>query len=335
MAEPKINAKDALERVQRFDPETISRDKDLGTALNFSEAVEPAKRIIALFQQFPSEYVSDLPINKQEQLKSQADSFYNQLDQIVKFDPKQDNAYGVRTSLIQSLKDQYEAYFNFLSPLIAYGASRVRDYRALEREARAAMQAASDRADEATKSLENSQKEAERILAEVRKVAAEQGVSQQAVYFQTESANHDTDAATWRTATIWTAVGLGAYAALTATMHKWSWIAPGNGYEAIQLGLSKVLIFAVIAYMLILCAKNFLAHRHNAVVNRHRQNALLTFNALVSAAKGEEQKDIVLTYAAACIFAPQDTGFTKSAAGQPDIPSNIIQAAPKMMPGSS
>ena len=187
----KSTAQLSLERIQTFDTEAISRDQDLGTALNFREAVEPAQRVVALFQQFPSEYVSDLPTAKREQLKSQADSFYNQLDQIVKFDPKQDNAYGARTALIASIKDQYESHFNFLSPLIAYGASRMRDYRAIEREARAAMQAASDRADEATKSLEGSQKEAERILAEVRKVAAEQGVSQQAIYFQTESSNHD------------------------------------------------------------------------------------------------------------------------------------------------
>ncbi|XSC46992.1 hypothetical protein ACF1BQ_016095 [Bradyrhizobium sp. RDT10] len=331
----KSKAQQSLERIQSFDAESISRDQDLGTALNFRDAVEPAKKVIGLFQQFPSEYVFDLPTNKQEQLKSQADAFYNHLDQIVNFDPKQDNAYGARTSLISSIKDQYDSHFNFLSPLIAYGASRIRDYRALEREARAAMQAASDRADEATKSLESNQKEAERILAEVRKVAAEQGVSQQAIYFQTEGSNHDANATSWRNATICTAIGLATYAALTATMHKWAWLAPNSTYESVQLGLSKVLIFAVIAYMLILCARNFLAHRHNSIVNRHRQNALLTFNALASAAKGEEQKDIVLTYAAACIFAPQDTGFTKSASGQPEIPTNIIQAAPKIMPGSS
>lgn len=335
MTEQSLAAKKSLDRIQTFDPDSLSREQDLGTALNFKEAVEHAKRVISLFQQFPSEYVADLPNSRQEQLRNQADSFFNQLDEILKFDAKRDNAYGVRTNLISSIRDQYETYFNFLSPLIAYGASKVRDYRALEREARAAMQAASDRADEATKNLEISQREAERILTEVRRVAAEQGVSQQAIYFQTESMNHDSDATKWRNATIGTAAGLAIYAAITVTMHKWTWLNPANSYEAIQLALSKVLIFIVIAYMLVLCARNFLSHRHNTVINRHRQNALLTFNALASAAKGEEQKDIVLTYAAACIFAPQDTGYIKSSSGQLEIPTNIIQAVPKMVPGTS
>jgi hypothetical protein len=102
------------------------------------------------------------------------------------------------------------------------------------------------------------------------------------------------------------------------------------------LGLSKILIFAVLAYMLLLCARNFLSHKHNAIVNKHRQNALLTFNALVAAAGTEERRDVILTYAAACIFSPQDTGYTKAGAGpQSEMPLNIIQALPKLMSGGS
>jgi hypothetical protein len=180
-----------------------------------------------------------------------------------------------------------------------------------------------------TAELNKNKQEAERILADVRNVAAETGVSQQAIYFQQDSNDHDKQASTWQTRTIWLAVALGIYAAISATFHKLAWLEPKSTYDAFQLGLSKVLIFVVIAYMLLLSARNFLAHKHNAIVNRHRQNALLTFNALVDAAKGEDRKDIVLTYAAACIFSPQETGYTKTGGGQPEMPASIIQALPK------
>jgi hypothetical protein len=75
-------------------------------------------------------------------------------------------------------------------------------------------------------------------------------------------------------------------------------------------------------YALVLCSRTFLAHTHNAIVNRHRQNALLTFQALVNAAKEESKKDIILTHASACMFSPQETGFTKHAS---EGTSNIIQ----------
>ena len=83
--------------------------------------------------------------------------------------------------------------------------------------------------------------------------------------------------------------------------------------------------------MLFLCARNFLSHKHNAIVNKHRQNALLTFNALVDAAKSEDRRDVVLTYAASCIFSPQDTGYAKSSGGvSAEAPLNLIQAMPRL-----
>jgi hypothetical protein len=85
--------------------------------------------------------------------------------------------------------------------------------------------------------------------------------------------------------------------------------------------------------MLLLSARNFLSHKHNEIVNRHRQNALLTFKALVDAAGQKEAQDVVLSYAAACIFAPQETGYTKTTGTMPEVPTNIIQSVPKLAAG--
>jgi hypothetical protein len=206
---------------------------------------------------------------------------------------------------------------------------------ALEREARAAMQSAVDQTAALTKELAAPKQEADKILDDVRRVAAEQGVSQQAMYFHNESLEHEKEADSWRAATIWIAVGLAIYLVLSVFFDKWTGLQPTDAYSASQIAVSKVLIFAVMAYMLILSARNFLSHKHNEIVNRHRQNALLTFNALVNAAGNDEARDIVLTYAAACIFAPQETGYTKpggNVAGA--VPTNIIQAVPKSVSGA-
>jgi hypothetical protein len=208
------------------------------------------------------------------------------------------------------------------------------DFEALERQARASVQAAEDRAAEATRQLEIHQEEAKRILDDVRRVAAEQGVSQQAIYFQNESSAHEDQAKRWQWNTIYVAIGLGVYAVISATAHKWSFLTPAGPYDAFQLGLSKILIFGVIAYMLFLSARNFLAHKHNAIVNRHRYNALLTFTALSDAARGPENRDIVLTHAAACIFAPQETGYTKGHS-QPESVASVVQALPRLLASPS
>jgi hypothetical protein len=328
------SALQSLTRVQNFDVSRLAGVERLGAELNFREAVEPANRVISLFNQFPSQYLTELPASQQQRMKEQADAFYNVLEQILSFDPKQSDAYGARTALISNVEQQYDAVFKALSGLIAYGASRLRDFSALERDARASIQAAKDRADDATKALEGQQAEAERILADVRRVAAEQGVSQQAIYFKEEAEAHERDAEDWRWKTIYVAAALVVFAVFSIFLHKIPKLVPETPYDAFQLGLSKILIFGVIAYVLLLCARNFLSHKHNAIVNKHRYNALLTFTALANAANGPEPRDIVLSYAAACIFSPQDTGYVK-ANPAPEVPVGLVQTLPRLVGGTS
>ena len=101
------------------------------------------------------------------------------------------------------------------------------------------------------------------------------------------------------------------------------------------MAVSKILIFSVISFILYLSARNFLSHKHNAVVNRHRQNALMTYKALVEAA-GEKQQasEAVLLHAAACIYAPQPTGY---AGGGSDVQgaTSVIELLSKPLSASS
>jgi hypothetical protein len=169
------------------------------------------------------------------------------------------------------------------------------------------------------------QEEGKKILDDIRAVAAEQGVSQQSIYFKSESDKLEEAAENWKLATVVLAVVMVIYVGAAAFLHKWSVLAPTNTYESIQLTASKVLIFAVIAFMLALAARNYLASKHNAIINRHRYNALLTFKALVDAATTPENRDIVLNHAAACIYAPQETGYSKGASERTEIVPNIIE----------
>ncbi|WP_319826291.1 hypothetical protein [Thalassovita sp.] len=123
---------------------------------------------------------------------------------------------------------------------------------------------------------------------------------------------HQKEAEVWRKRTGNWAIVLGLFAAATLFLHKCPWIKPENNLEAAQLIVSKVLLFGVVAYMLSLSAKNYLSHRHNEVVNRHRQNALMTYRSLVEAGSTQEARDIILQQAASAIYQQQDTGYVKT-----------------------
>ena len=101
----------------------------------------------------------------------------------------------------------------------------------------------------------------------------------------------------WRKRTTKLAIGLGIYAAVSVLLHKIPYLVPSSTYETVQLAISKVLIFSVIAYMLFLSARNFLSHKHNAIVNRHRQNALMTHRALIEAAGDHGIREAIMVQA--------------------------------------
>lgn len=325
---PLSAAQASLERMQNFDTSQLERD-ELGKSFNFRSAIEPADRLKGLFQKVPLGSLNEFPDQQLDKIQKQADSVFNLLEQVEGFDETQANATEARNGIIQSIKDVYQNAFNTLMPFISYGVARTVDFQTLESDGRAVLQSIKDQTDGALKEIDESKSEASNVLDEIKRTAAEQGVSQQAHYFSEEATHHDTEASKWKTTTQRWAAALIIYGIVSFFLHKIPVIAPSGVPEAIIFVASKILIFAVLTYMLILSARNFLSHKHNAVVNKHRQNALMTFNALVNAGQGKETQDIVLSHASACIFTAQDTGYTKHGGSNSGQMPNIIDMIPK------
>lgn len=318
----------SLERIQGFDTKTLKRD-ELGKSFNFQAAVNPASRLISAFQKVPLDSLPEFPDSQLSQIQSQADAVFNMFEEVAAFDETQANASEARNNLIQKIVKHYQRAFDTLMPFISYGVARTVDFQRLETDGRAVLQGIKDQTTGVLEEIETSKTEASKALDEIKKVSAERGVSQQAHYFAQEAEDHDSHADNWKKTTQKWAIGLIVYGIISFFLHKIPWISPTGIAEAIIFVASKILIFAVLIYMLILSARNFLSHKHNAIVNKHRQNALMTFNALVQAGKGSDTQDIVLTHAASCIFSPQDTGYTKHGGANSAQSPNITDLIPK------
>lgn len=303
-------AKNSLTRVQNFNADSLPRSETLGAAFSFSAAVRPAQEIIDLYKRLSVSALADFPDAVLKNIKSRADSTYNLFEQILDFDAGQQDPSSVRSKLIDDVEKAYATIFNDLHPYISYSLHRAADFQRLDEEARATFQSIKDEAKTIHQSLLESESEAQSVLEEIRNVAAEEGVTQQAVHFNSAHQHHIERASDWRKFVNYLAIALGAFAFLSLFIHRIPYLRPETPYDAFQLSVSKVLIFSVIAYMLFLSAKNFLNHKHNAIVNKHRQNALMTYTALVEASGDGGVKDAVLLQAANCIFSPQSTGYT-------------------------
>jgi hypothetical protein len=149
----------------------------------------------------------------------------------------------------------------------------------------------------------------ESTLEQVRKAAAEVGVAQHAIHFQNEASSHLKLSKLWLAATLILALltlGYGAFNVWYYSTH----ILTLSSSQAIQLGISKLVIFAVLYFGVVWSGKIYKAQQHNYVVNRHRQNALSTFETFVKAASEDQTKNAVLIQATQSIFSPQISGFT-------------------------
>lgn len=306
------STRDALDRVQQFDASALSREADLGKQMNFSEAVEPSQALINIYRRIPLTALDDFSDGQLNVISQQAQADFNVFKQILEFNANAANAANSRTGMINTLKTRRDQLFDQLWQYVAYGVARITDTSLLETEARATIQSIKDQSEKLTTQLHAAKNDADSALAEIRAVAAEQGVSQQAIHFKQEAEEQEILATIWLKYTYWFAAAVGCFAVLSMFLHKIEWIRPGNPAEMFQLISSKVLIFAVLGYLLLMASRNYATHKHNVVVNRHRQNALLTYRSLVEASGEAGTENIVLAHAASCIFSPQETGFSNS-----------------------
>ena len=321
----------AFKRIQQFDVSTLPRSGELGQELSFSDAVEPAKRLIGLYSRVSLSALEDFPETELKALETHANADYNHFKNILDFKVQgTPNPDQIRDSHIRAIIDRYAPGFQRLKDVISYSACRTTDFKLIEHEARGVFQKIEDQSHGITTQLEESKKQAAGILDEIRKVAAEQGVSQQAIYFKKEHELHETESEKWFKYTLIMAVVLAIVAVAFVFASKWDWLAPKDSYEALQLVASKIFIYATLSYLLYMAGKNFLSHKHNSVLNRHRQNALMTFKAMSDAGKTQECKEIILAQAAYCMFSPQETGYIKVVSGDSGM-RTFLEAIPKSL----
>lgn len=314
-----------LQQLRSFDPASIARTDDLGRQLAFTDSVPTVAGIVQLFRQISDDILSELPGNLTNAVQNNATNCWATIKNMLAFNPNQaGNAAAERQGLVDQLKQQHYEAMTQLGPVLAFAACRDRDQSETEERAQFLL----TQAEETLAKINEMQSQAQDVTTEVRKLAAEAGVATQATYFDEQATSHATAADKWQKQTYNMAWALGGFAALTWALG-YILPTPSNAYQAVQLAVSKVLIFSTIAFILFLSARTLMAHRHNEVVNRHRNNALKTFNALADAATSEQTREVVLTHASACIYGPQESGFTKPGAGQAG--PSLVEVLPRIL----
>ena len=162
---------------------------------------------------------------------------------------------------------------------------------------------------------------------------AKEGVSKHKDIFKRQAEQHRQASQRWLIATGALIVAFGAI---------FYWL-----FEALKLGgtewigvlqnvFTKGFLLALMYFVLNRSNRNYTAHKHLEVVNRHRQNALDTFDDFVeSAGDNRETRDAVLLAATNAIFDANQSGYLSAKMKGTESVNPLQQVVRAVLPGSS
>lgn len=172
------------------------------------------------------------------------------------------------------------------------------------------------------------------LLEQSEKLTENLGISSYAEYFKEEAADHNKISRVWVLITFLLAASI-VYFALYA--HTYLPNIPGDSLTpsyVSQVLAPKATILVILVYMLTWSVKNQKSHNHNYIVNKHRKNALETFQAFVLSSEGTpEIKQAMLMQMTNCIFNHQNSSYTATEK-EPDIANKLLELVKPNAKGS-
>jgi hypothetical protein len=301
---------------------------DLPSDLSFQLGVVYFDRIIRLFKGLRDSDLADIPYNTLQMLSTNATAAFTLLQEIREFSiTKYPNSpISQRDAILNRARDLYDGWFQVVAPVVAFTVRKGVDFERLENQAKQSLGKIEEIASNCEKKLDSAVKESEAALAQVRDVAQEAGVSQHAIHFKNEAELNEKSAKPWLVTTTCLAIftillGIGL---IIEYFFRIPTLTPS---QSVQMAIPKLFVFSVLLSATVWCGKTYRAYRHNAVVNRHRRNALATFQTFAEAAGDKATKDAVLLQATQCIFTQQPTGYIQAEPESTSLPISEMMKA--------
>ena len=176
------------------------------------------------------------------------------------------------------------------------------------------------------------QEEFNQLKSQLQDLLAKESVAEYGRIFDEQANKHQRAAFWWLVSTVGLSIGFGCifvwlFNVLRLGGTEWVGI--------LQNIFTKGFLLSLIYLLLNRSIKNYTAQKHLEVINRHRQNALDTFERFVSSAARQETKEEVLIAATNAIFDANQTGYLSTKMRGSESTNPIPQVIKAVMPSSS
>ena len=318
--------KTELPKFSQLNPKDFARDSELGTQFGFSEGLPYFERIVNLYKELSQVDLSGVPFSALDPLAKIFVEAIKLFQKIKELDTKKSaNPNADREALINTARDQYDSHFQRGAPVLAYTTRKGTNFEDYERKAKVALESVEKLAQEISEKGRAAEASAEKILNKLQEEAAKLGAGQHSINFKLQSDEHKRVSFIWLVFT-WLSVALGAFLVWYFFLGPQKVILENlTAGQAIYLVASRIMLFSVVSFVIYWAAKNHGAHQHNYVINKHRQNALATFQTFIEAAGSDQSvKNAVLLQAGQAIYGQQCTGYSDGISS-PAAPVNLIE----------
>lgn len=285
---------------------------------NFNEILPRVNTVIdslnELSQNF--DFWSFLPEYHRDNMSTKISQILAIFDEIKAFNPQQDNAWSLRTNLVQRFNSEYRELYDYLvEKLQAYLGNR-----AYSRELNTDFGKLAKQELDEIRRIKTEIDQVNQSVKDAASIASDTATTTTAQFFDEEASKHENIASKW----FWGVIGSFAAVGVVTLLFTLSIINELTG-DLKEINTTyvtvKVVIIGISLLALKFTIKNYNANKHLVVINKHRSNVLKSIEAHRTTAVDDMTKDAVLAAGVAAAFGHAETGFisTKEGAGSDSV----------------
>ena len=313
------------------DLERLKRSDLSGSRLDFESVHQNLVVVHGIFREIlTSSNISDITLSETtiQTVRSYLPQFYEIAEEIEGFDVSGANPTERHAELLQNISNFCRDVRSVLEPIIAYVRStQIGKYHAEFTDFfKDAVNKWKEIDNESKAKLEN----LDALILKQENQLAEISISDYVKIFEDQAKVHQEGAKDWFWGTVWLAVGF-----IVIFFGLWFLIKPAGDQLAavLQNFIIKGFLLSVFYMLLNRSIKNYTAEKHLEIVNRHRKNALATFEAFADAAgENRDTRDHVLMAATDAIFDTNQSGYLSVKTSRSDNASPIQRIVRAIVP---
>jgi hypothetical protein len=278
--------------------------------INFETARTDFEMIFTLCKNLKELPLDILPTSVAASFLKALEDMNSPIQEIIKFSIESGNPPSVRDQIVARTHQYAEALLTALQGWISFLAYQKGDIlKNIEALSKAVNDANSIR-DQAKLEAEASNKEIATIVTAAREASASAGVGVFTADFTGQATMLEGEGKKWLQVTAFLAI------ATILTVIIFSFFIPlGNDASNPQIWqymTSKILILIVLLTATVWCGRLYKATKHQEAINKHRANALKTFQAFIKAASDDPTRNAVLLETTRSIFAIGPSGYLET-----------------------